>query len=132
MIDAITTSVLSTGVFAVAAFYLIKRFAPDGRQESNRYHAYYAASATLFGGFFLFFIIVALKALMPSYHRLFDILNFFAPLAAAAAAVCHSRRLLAEKKRARYGFEKLAMLLLQLSAVFGDFNYRRHCRVGGG
>ena len=76
MIDAITTSVLSTGVFAVAAFYLIKRFAPDGRQESNRYHAYYAASATLFGGFFLFFIIVALKALMPSYHRLFDILNF--------------------------------------------------------
>ena len=53
---------------------------------------------------------------MPSYHRLFDILNFFAPLAAAAAAVCHSRRLLAEKKRARYGFEKLAMLLLQLSA----------------
>ena len=55
MIDAITTSVLSTGVFAVAAFYLIKRFAPDGRQESNRYHAYYAASATLFGGFFLVF-----------------------------------------------------------------------------
>ena len=117
MIDAITTSILPPSVFAVAAFYLTNRFTPpEDRQESNRYHAYYAVSATLFGAFFLFFIIVALKALMPSYHRLFDILNFFSSFAAAAVAVYHSRRLLAEKKRARCGFEKLAMLLLLLSA----------------
>ena len=98
---------LVISALAAISFYLL-----INSNKELPYHAYYAATATLIGGLFVLFLLTVLAQLDEIWQH--PLLILLALVFVAVGAIYHSYNLL--NKRARHGFERLAMLFLQMSA----------------